>query len=47
MREKMVEAIAETDDELLEKYLAGEDDHRRRAEGRAAPGDASPTRSRR
>ena len=25
LREKMVEAVAETDDELLEKYLAGEE----------------------
>ena len=30
----MVEAVAESDDQLLEKYLAGEDDHRRRADAR-------------
>ncbi len=34
MREKMVESIAESHDELLEKYLAGEESSNRRAEGR-------------
>jgi translation elongation factor EF-G len=28
LREKMVEAIAETDDKLLEKYLSAARDHR-------------------
>ena len=34
--EKLVEKVSEADDKLLEKYLGGETDHRRRAEGGAA-----------
>ena len=39
MREQMVEAISETDDQLLEKYLAGEAVTNDELQGRAAPGD--------
>ena len=42
MREKMVEAVAETDDELLEKYLSRRGDHRRRDQGRRCAAPRSP-----
>ncbi len=42
-REQMVEAVAETDDQLLEKYLAGEAISERRAQERAAPRHDRPS----
>ncbi len=42
-REKMVEAIAETDDQLLEKYLSGEEVTDRGAQGWRCGGRRSPT----
>ena len=37
-REKMIEGLAEVDEHLMEKYLDGEADHGRRAEGGGAQG---------
>ena len=46
-RHELVEAAAEHDDELMMKFLEDEEITRRRDQGRAAQGAASPTRSRR
>ncbi len=40
-REKLIEKVSEADDKLLEKYLAGETDHRSRDQGGAAQARAS------